>query len=152
MNIDNEYKKIATKYALPSLLELDKEFHIGNIDNQTFILREIVKKLIEKIESYGKLLEELINPEGSLTSMHEANFFDEEDKKLAMINYKKLLFYHRLELELDLYYEEEKFASFIKTFYEEWQKMKKDLVKIISKMKESWKKDLKNKVELGYFG
>ena len=54
-------------------------------------------------------------------------------------------------IELDLEFDEKKEAKFIKNAYEFWQRIKKDMLKIIDKINKKWD----NKFEVnskGYFG
>ena len=147
-----EYEVLRKKYSLPNLKELEQDFGFEEIEEQKYLLRAIVNKIIDTIETHAKLLEEIINPEASISNMNEASSFNEEEKPLILKNYKKLLFYHRSHMQINLNYDEKSFADFLNTFYEDWHKIKVDLNTIIGKMKNSWKKDVKTKIELGYFG
>ena len=147
-----EYEQLQKKHDLPTLNNMDKDFQISTIEAKKFLLKEIAKKMNEKIESYANLLEQILNPESGLSSLHESSMFNDEEKKEVLKIYRKLLFNHRKYSYLDITYEEEKTVNYIKELYEEWQTLKISLKKILVKIQNSWNKDKKTKLELSYFG
>ncbi|MBU0472404.1 MAG: hypothetical protein KKF89_01905 [Nanoarchaeota archaeon] len=58
-----EYEQLQKKHDLPTLNNMDKDFQISTIEAKKFLLKEIAKKMNEKIESYANLLEQILNPE-----------------------------------------------------------------------------------------
>ena len=106
----------------------------------------------EKIEYFSIMLEEVLNPESRLGSLHESSVFNDEEKKDVMKVYKNLHLYYRKTSYLEVSYDEKETADYIKEFFKEWQDMKPGLKAMLNRIKDSWKTDKKSKLELGYFG
>ncbi|MBC8500710.1 MAG: hypothetical protein ISS25_00435 [Nanoarchaeota archaeon] len=150
--MEKEYNQLRKKYKLPRWKELDKGFQISTIESKKFLLKEIAKKINEKIEFFSSLLEEIFNPETKLSSLHESNTFNDEEKKEVLKIYRKLYFYYRKNSYLEISYDEKETAEYIKEFFDAWQTIKPELKKIITKIKDSWNSDKKTNLELSYFG
>ncbi len=146
------YAKLQAKYKLPEYDAINADFEICLIEQEDFLIRSVVRKMMEKMEMYAKLLEELIHPESSLSAMYECNSLSAEQKKTHFRLYKRLLYFHRLALELDLQYDESAYAKFILDFYAEWQDLRKDLIGVLASLKKSWTRDTAEKLDSGYFG
>ena len=146
------YVKLQSKYKLPEYDVINADFEVCLIEQEDFLLRSVVRKMMEKMELYAKLIEELVHPESSLASMYECNNFTSDEKKAHFRLYKRLLYYHRFALELDLHYDELAYAKYINEFYQEWPILQKDLVSVLGTLKRSWTKDLSEKADSGYFG
>ena len=52
MKIKEEYEKLKEKHNLPDFKEINNEFEITTIEKEEFLLREIRRKIYEKIELY----------------------------------------------------------------------------------------------------
>ena len=74
-----------------------------------------------------------------------------EDKKRLSEIYKELMKKEINFIEIDLEFNEENEAQLIKDSYKFWQTVKKDMLKILEKIKKKWddKSEPNNK---GYFG
>ena len=130
-----DYKKFQEKYKLPSFNELNEDFHIEKVsENETdFLLREIRKFMSERIFNYLRTVETLINPANApMFVFSVVKTLNQEDKNKLTEIYKELA---RNEIKLfaiDAEYSEKKEADFIKESFNSWQKIKKDLVKILT--------------------
>lgn len=146
------YTKLQAKYKLPEYDVINADFEVCLIEEEDFLIRNIVRKMMEKMELYAKLIEELVHPETSLASMYECNNFSSDEKKGHFRLYKRLLYYHRFALELDLQYDEKEYAKYILEFYQEWPGLRKSLISVLATLKQSWTKETADKSESGYFG
>lgn len=152
-NIEEQYGGLKEKYDLPSFQEINKEFEISTIENKSFLLREITNKIVERIDFFSGLFEDLLQPDPSLLrSMYEAKIFNDEERKTIYTLYKKLMVLNRQSVEVSLNREEKEDAFFIKKTFYEWKELKTSISKIVDKIKDSWKKETESKEELGYFG
>ena len=153
VNIEEQYNKLKDKHNLPEFEELDKEFEISSIEHDKFLLREIINKMIERVDSFSKILEDLLQPDTSLlSSMYETKFFDENDKEKIYALYKKLMVIIRESLEVSLKRDEKEEAIFINKTLDGWKGLKTNLFEFISKLKDFWKKETDIEEELGYLG
>ncbi|MFH1316775.1 MAG: hypothetical protein ABII01_04605 [Candidatus Woesearchaeota archaeon] len=152
MEIKETYKGLRKKYDLPDFETLDRDFEASSIEEDRFLLREIRKKIVEKIEFYSKILEDIVQPEATVTSMHECKAFEENEKEQVYAVYMRMMAAHRKSITLSLEDGEPNEAKFIKEFTIAWKDIKPELIKIIKKLEESWKKDTEFKEELGYLG
>ena len=151
--IEKIYSELKKKHDLLDFKELDFELEISNIEQEKFVLREIVRRCAEKIDFCCKLLEEILQPDASnLYALHESRFFEEEERKKMYELYKKLMFLSRNSIEIILEGQEIKEAQFIKEFFRQWKSLKKEMFYFLAKMKDSWKNELNLKDEVGYLG
>jgi len=140
------------KYDLPDFSLLDSEFEISSIEDDKFPLREIRKKITEKIDLFNKLLEEAIQPETNLVCMHECKAFSEEEKAEIYETFKKMMAFQRSSVLAYLANDEKSYAEFIKSFMKEWPSIKKDLSKFLQKLRDSWSEEKELKEDLEYMG
>ncbi|MBW2992589.1 hypothetical protein KY345_05210 [Candidatus Woesearchaeota archaeon] len=146
------YSELKKKHKdLPNFEDLDNEFEISAIE-EPFTLRNIRRKIIEKVEYYAKIIEELLQPETNLINMYETRVFAENEKEDIYNILKKLMFFTRLSAETALKADEKEDVNFLANFLKEWTKLKPSLLNIISRIKDSWEKETELKEDLGYFG
>ncbi|NQU97888.1 hypothetical protein HQ533_00315 [Candidatus Woesearchaeota archaeon] len=150
--MEKEYNNLKKKHGLPNLKELDRDFQVSSIEAKNFLLKEIAKKISEKIELFANLLEEILNPETRLSALHESSMFSDEDKKHVLKIYRKLLYNYRMHSNLEISYDEKETTEYINNFFKEWQNLKPELKSIVTKMQSCWNRDKKTKLELSYFG
>lgn len=150
--IKEKYSELKKEFSnLPEYKELDNEFEISDIEG-SFILRNIRRKIIEKVECYSKIIEELLQPENNLINMYETKVFADSEKEDIYNILKKLMFFTRLSAETALKAEEKEDVDFLVNFYKEWIELKPDLLRLVSRIKDSWEKETELKEDLGYFG
>lgn len=150
--MEKGYEKYLKKYNLPPKKQLEADFEISDIESDKVLLKEIAKKIVEKATNLSNMLEEILNPETRLTSMHESNSFSEEEKKRILRIFRKINFQCRKHAVIDLSYDEKETAEYITEFFNEWEKLKPELKTIIQKMQGSWNKDKQENLKLHYFG
>lgn len=118
--LKEEYNKLKEKHSLPEFYELNKLFDIEEIDTETeFLLRKIRRVVSERIASYLRFIELILNPSNApmfffkLIKRLESNDRDELTKI-----YEKLGNFELDVISLDLEYNEEKEAIFIKKVFD----------------------------------
>ncbi len=152
ININEEYNKL--KYKLPKFEDLDYEFEISasNIKDKTFLIRNLRRRLNDKVIFYCRIIEGLLYPNGNnITGMLEVKAFNEQEKERISKIYKKLMEFERESLSLDVNPDEKKEAEFINNLFKEWKKFKEEMIKVTEKMKESWHLEEKEEKDI-YFG
>lgn len=150
--IKKKYEILRRKHKLPAYMELENDFEIGRADPDGLLLREIRRKMLEKIHEITSLLEEILHPEASLVGLYESRVFDETEKKEIFEIYKQLLAAIRHSTELAVESNEKLEAEFISLFYMKWVSMKPALLKFTGKLKMSWEKDTDEDEKTGYMG
>lgn len=151
-DIKKKYDALMRKFSLPSLEELDREFDICKLEAESFILKEIRRKVAEKVDFLCKLLEEVLQPDTNISNLYESKYFNEQDKEEVFDVYKKIMKLHRETAELLIKNEEAEDAEFIKKIYKEMPSIKAELLPIVSKMKQSWERETEEAEKLGYLG
>ena len=152
--LKESYLLIQEKHDLPSFEELNKDFHIEKIAEMEseLLIREIRRFVGDKMVNYMRFIENLINPVNvPMFILSIIKALNIEDKKKLSEMYKDLMKMEIVFIELDLEFSEEKESKFIKDSYKSWQKVKKDLLKILDNVKvgKDTKIESNNK---GYFG
>lgn len=150
--IKKQYELLRKKHKLPAFADVDREFEIGKIEGDGFLLREIRKKIAEKVSDAGSLLEEVLHPETNLADLYESRVFDEREKQMLFDVYKRLMVALRRTAELSIESDEKLEALFINSFSEEWKKIKPQLATFVKRLRESWEKDTDEGEKAAYMG
>ncbi len=153
-DLEKEYNNLKKKYKLPDFEKLNNEFELTSYKDidPRFLLRNIRKRIIDRVASIIRFLEDILHPSGqSIVLMNEVKFFDEN--KLNEINslLKKFMLIARQSLVLDTDLNEEEDAGFIMVVLKEWPDLKKELKAIAVVLRDSWKAEEKTNTE-SYFG
>lgn len=153
-DIEMEYKNLSKLFNLPKFSELNNEFEIHSIDKPDFVLRNLRRKMHEKVEFFSKIIESIIHPSGeSIIHSYESDFFSEEEKNKLTDIHKKLLIYERKSILLDIGSSEENEAVFINNLFSEWNSIKSDLKNIMNKLISGWDNESSDSDSGGrYFG
>ena len=154
-DIKEEYNKL--KHSLPKFEDLDQEFELSNsnikdIKENKFLVRNIRRRINDKVIFYCRVIENLIYPnQSNFISMFELKSFTEKEKQDMSKLYRKLMLYERESLNLDINPDEKWDISYINNLWKNWREFKKDLIKISQKMKDSWNLEEKEEKD-NYFG
>ena len=108
--------------------------------------------IITKLSSWLNIIELLLNPSsGSMFHMFLVSGINGVDKEILNNIFDKLGEIEINSFELEIYYNEEKEAEFIRETVKKWEILKPELKKVIDCLKTNWRKksDKKNK---SYFG
>lgn len=136
---------------LPDYDELDDQFEISVLEVNKFFLRNLRRRMIEKIDFFSKILEIYLNPEPFYSiSVEMQGMVDDVANGLNTI-YKELMYFEKYSLEIAIDSDDEKEAKFIVELFEAWPNMKKELKVILKVAKDSWKKELKQDPRAKYF-
>jgi len=142
--LKQRYSEIQAKHNLPSFDELNKEFGIEKTEIEKFgiLIREIRKYVADKLLNYLKFIETILNPSNASMVIFSIikTLGTEEKQKLTEV-YKKLAKTELDLIELDISFNEEKEAEFIKKGHILWKELSKDLMAIMTKVKENWDKE-----------
>lgn len=151
--IEAEYNKLSKKYKLPKFREIDEEFELSSLESPNFLVRNALRKTAEKLEFYIEVIGNLVHPDASsLSSMYEIRFFSDDEKNDMYNLFKKLMKVDRNILEVMLKNDEKEQAEFLNKFFNNWLDAKKELLKFIEKMKDSWEKQSTIEEDTAYFG
>lgn len=152
--LKEKYKVISKRYNLPDFDDLNREFSIEKIaeEETDFIIREISRVMSEKVSTYLRLSEAMLNPSNStLFTLSIMKTMENDEKRKLTDIYKKLA---KIEIDiviLDTDFSEEKTANFINSFHKEWKEIKEDFLYIFEKIKSNWD-DKKENNSKTYFG
>ncbi len=146
------YSELVRKHKLPELDFLDREFEISTLEPGPFLLRDIKRKMHDKIDSACKLLDSILQPEPVWHNMYEAGIFTDEEKKSMYVVYKELMSFSRACMVLEMECDDILDAKFISEFVPRWKKIKPQVVEMLRKIEEGWKKEANMDEKLGYFG
>ena len=151
--IEKQYNELRKKCKLPEFKEIDLEFEISDLEETSFLLRGIIRRIAERLDFYTTMLEEILQPDtAKLYAMHESRVFEEDDKKKMFDFYRKLMILNRRSVEVSLENNDKEEASFINDFMDEWEKIKSELLFYVRKIRDSWKAETEIKEDVGYLG
>ncbi len=152
--IEKQYSELKKRYNLPEFKEINFELEISDLEETSFLLRAIIRRIAEKLDFYSTMIEEVLQPDASnLYAMHEIRYFDENEKKQMYELYIQLMNFNRQSIELSLERNEKHEADFINNFLHDWKSIKNELLKFVKKMRDSWRTEEADiKEDLGYLG
>ena len=151
---EKQYNELRKKHKLPEFKEIDFEFEISDLEETSFLLRSIIRRMEEKLDFYSTMLEELLQPDTSnLYAMHEIRYFDDDEKKQMYGLYTKMMSFNRQSIEVFLTHNEKEEADFINNLFNDWKTLRQELLRFVKKIKESWKTEEADiKDDLRYLG
>jgi len=155
--LKKNYAVLQKEYSLPDFKELNEVFDIEKIaGNETdHLLREIRKVITEKIMSYFRFVEGLLNPSsvgGNIFLMSLTACLKPEDRKIIEKLYSKFGNFEIEIFSIDNKYSEKVEASFIKKINAEWGKIQEDFDILVNSFKKNWNNKKTDKKDKGYFG
>ncbi|MBI2449179.1 hypothetical protein HYV49_02695 [Candidatus Pacearchaeota archaeon] len=148
------YSALEKKYKLPSFRKLCEDFDIEKVAEKEsdYILREIRKLVVDKIVSYLRFFELLLNPANApLFFLMLIKGISSSDRKLIEGIYFKLGSFEIQVIALDIEYSEKKEAEFLIKIYDEWQPVKDDMKKFSEVVARNWNNKSERR-DKGYFG
>jgi hypothetical protein len=153
MPINKEYLKMQKKYSLPAWKDVDHVFEVSHLDKSTHILRDIRRRVTEKMDHYVKILEGIINPETTISGLHECKYFNDDEKKQLFDLYRKLMAHMRQADMLTVLLDDKEEAVYINSLYKEWPSLQKELKAMLGKLKKCWvEEEVSDQEKIGYFG
>jgi len=152
-SLREEYNKLSKKYDLPDFDKLNNEFELETIEREEFPLRQIRRRIVDRLVIFCKIIEEIIYPSGQNQLInHEIRSFSEEDRKQFVELHKKMMVYERQSLFLNISSsKEEEDAKYIFQLFSEMDDYKLVILEVVKKMQTAWKHDLPDE-EQPYFG
>lgn len=151
LNVKEEYEKL--NHKLPRFDDMNNDFELELIKTKHFLLRQIRRRVNEKIIFFCRIIEDLIYPtQQHIINITEIKNFSEERKKKLQEIYRELMYYERVSLMLDVIPDDKKDAEFINDVFNFWRKMKKQMEDVVKIMQESWKKEDISSEKNNYFG
>lgn len=151
--IETAYAEIEKKYKLPPFEALNKDFDIDVIDPENkHLMKEVAKKIFERIELFKKILETTMQPDVSLLSMQEADYLAESDHEVVADILRRLMKLDRSLLLAELENDDAIYSIFIKDAVAEWTNIKKELNPLIQHMINGWSTKHKIKQYHHYMG
>ncbi|MBI4141475.1 hypothetical protein HY484_00960 [Candidatus Woesearchaeota archaeon] len=149
----SSYDVLKKKYSLTDFNVLDAEFEISSVEGDSWILKNVCKKIRERLELVIDVFERILQPDtNSYANMYECKFFTGSEKDAILSLFKHIMHSYRELLELELLNDEKSYAQFIKEFFAEWLQIKKSLLPFVGKLKLAWKESEKEREKLEYLG
>jgi len=136
-DLKKEYEKFKKKYDLPKFFELNKLFDVEELDVETdFLLRKIRRIISDRIAGYLRFIETILNPSNAPMFFFKLiKKLESKDKEVLSEIYEVLGSFEIELIKLDLYYEEEKEAKFIKDSFKLFnEEIREKLLKITNKL------------------
>jgi hypothetical protein len=134
------YNKIKKEFDLPDFDVINSEFEIITIEPDGFLLREIKRKINERLSSACELLTKLIQPETtSLVDLYEYRCFDDAEKKKIFDLFCHVMYLKRKINESELLLDDKVDAAIIKEAAEIWPKLRKKMIPFVKELEVCWK-------------
>jgi hypothetical protein len=152
-DIEYHYKECQTRFHLPAFAILDKEFEVSTIEKPAFLLRNIRRKISERIDHVIQLLDPLIQPDpNSFMHVQEYRALNDSERHELISNFQELNALFLACIEAELAADEAQDAAVISKATESWPKLREALRPFIQKVASSWLKRVEHKAHVGYFG
>ena len=154
--LKKKYNVLEEKYKLPSFSKMSEEFDIDHVAEKDveFLLREIRRYVNDKIMSYLRFIEMLLNPAStgapmflfSLTKMLSPEKRSQLEKTYAILARLNLD-----SLSLDIVSQEKEEAVFILRAHKQWMEVIESLQDVMKDFQENWDQESKRNSK-SYFG
>ena len=148
------YEELMQKHSLPEFKKIAEDFDIEKIQEKetTFLLREIQRTINEKIMAYIQLFETLMNPTSPPMFIFSLlRNISNQDREIIKETYKTLSKIQIEVMNLDTIYNEANEIKFINKVFNEWQKLKITIHKLIENFEANFETNDTAK-ERSYFG
>jgi len=152
MDAKKIYQHLKQKYNLPEFNAINNEFEISTIENEHFFLREIRRKIYDKLSTLSKFLKQILFPEADFIDMHESRAFTDKEREKIYSLFRTILYLLRQNMLTAIDETDRKTADYIKLVWQKWKIIKKESAWIIEKSAKSWTKETELKEELAYLG
>ena len=154
MDVKEEYDKLRKKHSvLPKFDVTDHEFEICTIEKPNFLLRQVRRKIHERIDELRSHLASILQPDPtSFTDTYEFSCFTRSDQNKILDLYKRLMLLYRDLSEADLELDDALDAKLISRTVEEWPKLRKEALTYLKKLKNCWIRTSESKEILEYLG
>jgi hypothetical protein len=140
-------KIVQLKTELKNVQELIREY---NVPEENLYIKTILEKMQERLEYYIKIIIQLLQPE-EFYSLQECTVFDDSDKTKLFDMYKNMMILHREIIKSEIKNDEKDNIATINYAHSELKKLKSEMITIVDKMQDSWKRPGTNG-KLRYFG
>ena len=137
--------------GLPPFAEMDKYFEVSSLEEESFPVREVRRKVVEVLSLYVKFLEELLHPDSS-AAMHEVSQFTDEEREKVLLLYRKLKKFERMGAAVALTFDDAKQVAFVSDVFTSWKGLVSELQGITTKLVSAWDVKVSSKKDNGYFG
>ena len=143
IDMKKSYEFLQKKFKLPKFQNLDDDFEVSFLDYKLedahLLLRSIRRKMNEKVIFFCRIIEGVLYPQqATMISMVESKQLTEEEKHSIHEFYKKLMYYERESLKLDVLPSEEQSAVYIQEVYTLWNQFRDEMHHVVEKMQKSW--------------
>jgi hypothetical protein len=156
-HIEQHYADLKKKHSLPDFALLDKEFEISTIEKPEFLLRNVRRKVGERLDSATQLLDPLIQPDaGSFVHLSEYRALTEGDRREMMKHFQHILQLTLACIDAEMGCDDARDAEFIKRAAAEWPLLREAIRPFVQKIGVAWTKTHEHKEhgnnDAGYFG
>jgi len=152
MDAKKVYQRFKRKYNLPEFDAINNEFEISTIEDEQFFLREIRRKMYDRLSTLSKFLKQILFPEADIIDMHESRTFTDEEREKIYSLFRTILYLLRQNMLTAMDETDKKTADYIKLVWQKWKTIKRESKWIIEKSAKSWTKETELKEELAYLG
>lgn len=148
------YSELKKKFNLPDFKEMNEVFNIERLAGKEsdLMLREIRRFIGDYLNGILRMCESLMNPTNApMFVFSVVKTFTEEEKKKLRNSYEILSKLEVNFIQLDLIYNENNEANLVKSAFDEWQNVRKELFSVLEFAKSKWDTKAEQNGK-GYFG
>lgn len=124
--------------------------HEYDIPLENITLKIILDKMMATLEHYIKIIVQIMQPE-EFSALHECTIFDDAEKARMFNTYKEMMILHREMLKSLIKNQDNDLIATIAYAHSEIHNLKPQMLSIVQKMQDSWKKTGTNG-RIRYFG
>ena len=152
--IKDAYEKARKDHPiLPEWNKINNDFELELIEQEAFILRQVKRKMGEKIEPVLELFQITITPDpNSFSDMYECRSYTNGEKRQVIDIFRHLMEQYRAIMETDVIADDKTDAELIRKIHDLWQQEKKQIAPLIKKIRENWQKQVEPTELLEYLG
>ena len=145
------YKTIQEEHNLPDYEQLQDILEEIEFDKEKEtaeqLIKKITRKFVAKLEDQAGILESLLNPDHTVTSMHEAAIFSEQEREEISNAFMECMRVGREFAIIEL--TQQGYKEYLERLVSFWEEKKPYLLELHKKIHASWhpRKELKTDIE-----
>jgi len=151
--IEQHYKELQKKHQLPDFALVDKEFEISTIEKPDFLLRNVRRKIAERLDHITQLIDPLIQPDaGTFVHLTEYRALSESDRRGLVKHFQDVQSLALACIDAELSADDAQDALIIARAAKEWPVLREALRPHVKKIAAAWTNTVEHKHDVEYFG
>jgi len=132
--------------------EINEIFELSDLEEEEFVIREVRRKIIEKIANIVTSLDRLLNPDSTYMQMYDVSSLDDNDREVIITIIKKFAIIIKTHKILEYKPDADKDKEFCITTLALYKENIDSVCKILDKLKLAYSNTIEKAQSINYLG